>query len=202
MSLQVQQSAINNLLEQLKLDGRKFDLPELFALIAHKLDRPDLAKLDDLPENVHVTFADKDAVRVRCEADRMEVILSFAELTELNQGKLHRWRDFTVRTRYRPEAHGLDARFVRGSRGDEDTSKDGTIFLEGKSLKGKPLLGLRAIFSKVLARNRPINLLSEKITHDARIQDLQITQFTVEDGWIALAYGQHRGGGNVARKGK
>ena len=101
-SLQVHESALNNVMEQLNLNGRKFELPELFAWVAKKLDRPQMAKLDDLPEDVHLTFAAEDAVRLSCEAGRLEVILSFAQLT---QGH-HHWHDFTVRTFYRPDRPG------------------------------------------------------------------------------------------------
>ena len=98
-SVQLHESAINNGIEQLGLNGRAFELPDLFVWVGKKVDRPQMGKLDDLPEDVKMTFAKQDAVRVRCEGGRMEVILSFAELT---QGR-NRWHDFTVRTNYKPD---------------------------------------------------------------------------------------------------
>ena len=80
--------------------------------------------------------------------------------------------------------------------------RDGTIFLEGRSLKGKPQVMLRTIFSKVLSVNRPITVLGEKIVGDPRMHDLAITQFAVEDGWIALAYSPPRAPANVVRRAK
>ena len=135
-----------------------------------------------------MTFAKENAVRLRCEDGRVEVVFAIAELT---QGR-NRWRNFTVRTHYRPEARKLDPRFVR----------DTTIYLDGKSLKGRPQVLLRTIFSKVLSPNRELSLLSEKITSDPRLKDLQVTQFVVEDGWIGLAYSPHRPNGTMARKPK
>ena len=67
---------------------------------------------------------------------------------------------------------------------------------------------MRAIFSKVLSKNRDLRLLNESITSDERVQDLAITQFEVDDGWMALAYSPKRagdpkqGGDNVARRPK
>ncbi len=61
---------------------------------------------------------------------------------------------------------------------------------------------LRTIFSKVLSVNRPITMVGEKITGDPRIQDLKITQFTVDDGWIAVAYSPSRAPANVVRRPK
>jgi hypothetical protein len=178
LSLQVHQSAINNAAERLDLDGRSFDLPELFGYLAQKLDRPQIAKMKDLPSGVHVTFADKDAVRVRLDGDRILVTFAVAELTQ----EKHRWRNFTARASYRPEIQGLDAKFVR----DETP-----VFLDGKSVKGIQA-GLRAIFSKVLSRSRDISLVDEKMARDARLADLVVTQFVVDDGWIGLAYSPPR----------
>jgi hypothetical protein len=188
LSMQLHQSALNNVLEKLDLGGRKFTMPELFAWLAEKLGRPQLSHQADLPDDVQITFAKENGVRLRCEDGRVEVVFAIAELT---QGR-HRWRDFTVRTHYRPEARDLDPRFVR----------DTTIFLDGKSLRGKPQVLLRTIFSKVLSPNRELSLLSEKITSDPRIKDLQITQFMVEDGWIGLAYSPHRPSGTMAKRPK
>jgi hypothetical protein len=187
-SMQLHASALNNVLEKLDLEGREFTLPELFRWIGVKLNRPKLNELDELPEGVHMKFAEHDAVRLRCEDGRVEVTLAFAEFSDAS----HRWRNFTVRTHYRPEAENLDPRFVR----------DTTIYLDGKSLKGKPQVLLRTIFSKVLSRNRDLRMLSEKVTSDPRMKGLQVTQFVVEDGWIGLAYSPRRAGGNVARRPK
>ncbi len=187
-SLQLHQSALNNVLEKMDLNGRVFALPELFAWIAKKLDRPQMATVDDLPEDVHMKFAAQDAVRLRCQADRIEVTFALTELTQAGK----RWRNFTVRTFYRPESKELSPCFVR----------DSMIYLEGKSHKGKAEPVLRAIFSKVLSRSRDIRLLDEEVTSDPRFQDLEITQFGIDDGWIALAYSPRRTPNNLARRPK
>ena len=186
-SLQIHQSALNNVFEKLDLDGRAFTLPELFSWIGEKLNREEWASREDLPEGVRMKFAAKDAVRVRAESGRMMVTFSFAELA---QGR-NRWRDFAVRTYYKPEAEGLDARFTR--------DPDDTIHLEGKSVRGIQV-ALRTIFSKVLSRNRDLHLVTETFTKDERLQDLEVSQYVVEDGWIGLAYSPKRAAGNVARK--
>jgi hypothetical protein len=186
LSMQVHQSALNNGIAQLDLAGRTFDVPGLFAWISKKLDRPDLTQLDELPEDVKLTFAEKDAVRLRCEAGRVEVTIAVAEMTA--EGR--RWRDFQVRTYYAPAADGLAPRFVR----------DDTIYLDGKSLKGKLEVKLRAIFSRVLSKKRDLRLLDESITGKPQFADLEITQFEVDDGWIALAYSRRRGADKVAER--
>ena len=46
---------------------------ELFRWIARKLDRPDLNELEELPEDVRLTFAPRDAVRLDCQDGRIKV---------------------------------------------------------------------------------------------------------------------------------
>lgn len=90
-----------------------------------------------------------------------------------------------------PRQQGNTPRFVRDR---------GTIFLEGKSLKGKPQLTLRAIFSRVLSLNRDLNLIDESVANDPRLKGLAISQFMVEHGWIGLAYSPVRPSATVVRK--
>ena len=113
-------------------------------------------------------------MRVRCTEGRIELVLNIAEI---RQGK-RRWHDFEVRAAYRPEMHGLAADFQR----------DGSIELGGQ-YKGKTEVALRGIFSKVLSRERKINLLPSVVADDPRLADLQVTQLVVEDGWIGMAIG-------------
>ncbi len=187
-SLQIHESALNNGLDRLDLNGREFALPELFAWISKKLDRPGLAKLEDIPDDVHVKFAQQDSVHVKLQGDRAELTISLAKLTQGEKS----WRNFTVRASYRPEAHGLAPLFVRDER---------AISFEGRGVQGKLQPVLRAIFGKVLSRNRDIRLLNDEITGDSRVQDLAISQFTLDDGWIGLAYSPKRPP-NVARREK
>ncbi len=176
-SMQLHESAINNLLERLELAGRTFTLPELHRWLADKLGRKDATPPDDLPDGVEITFAQYNPVRVHVEGARLELVLSIAEI---HQGK-HHWREFEVRAPYRPTTDGLKAAFVR----------DGAIELGGLST-GKPEVALRGIFSKVLSRERKLEVIPDRIANDARLAGLQVTQLTAEDGWIAVAIGPQR----------
>ncbi len=191
-SVQVHQSAINNMLESLDLEGRRFELAELFTWVGDKLGNPDLAKQEDLPEKVRITFADRDAVRLDTVDGRLEVTFAIKELRQ--EGS--RWHDFQVRAYYVPKLESLTPLFER------DSNPQYSLRLDGESMRGKIEFKLRAIFSKVLSKNRDLRLLPESITGDQRLKDLQITQFTVEDGWIGLAYGPRRVSSRVAAKPK
>ena len=186
LSLQIHHSVLNNAAECMALNGRTFTLPELFAHLGERLTRPDLTKKADLPDDVRVTFAAKDAVRVSFEKDRVAVALSFAELTQHK----NRWRNFTVRTYYRPQAVGVEPRLVR----------DSSVYLEGKSLRGKPQVLLRSIFSKVLSRERTWSVINPQLLVRLKTENLNMSQYAVEDGWIAVAYTAAPAPANVARR--
>ncbi|HEV2972027.1 MAG TPA: hypothetical protein VGY55_18785 [Pirellulales bacterium] len=176
-SAQVHESTINNLLDHLDLTGRTFTLPELHKWLAEKLGRGETKDPQDLPEGVHLTFAKNDPIRVRCDGNHLELILNIGEIRD---GRRH-WHDFEVRAAYRPVARGLAAQFER----------EGTIELGGQ-YKGKPEIALRGIFSKVLSRERKLNLLPPALAVDPRLAGLEVTQFVVEGGWIGTAIGPAR----------
>jgi len=64
LSVQIHESALNNVLDQLHLHDRRLELTELYKEVAgrfalgRKVEPP-----EDLPENVFVTFAEEDPVR-------------------------------------------------------------------------------------------------------------------------------------------
>jgi hypothetical protein len=175
LNVQLHQSTLNNVLEQLKLDGRRTDLDTLYRDISKSFNRPmDEAMLESVPENVTIEFAAHDAVRVYCEDGRMVLVL---KLAELSQGRERKWKNFTVQAYYVPSFDTLDAKLVR----------EGTIELIGDRLNFRDQIALRGIFTKVLSKDRTFNLVQEKFANDPRLKSLRIDQFTIEDGWIGLS---------------
>jgi hypothetical protein len=177
-SFQVHESVINNVIGQLGLDGRTFTLPQLSRHVARSLGRP--APVDDNPdhEDVSITFAPQDAVRVRCAEGRMEVTVSIAKLAK---GE-HFWKRFQVRVSYRPEGNGPAAELAR----------DGVIQLIGPHLSTGGQIVLRGIFSHTFSKRTPWKLMPEGLATDPRFAGVEITQFVIDDGWIAVALGERR----------
>lgn len=178
LSLQLHESAMNNLVEQLDLDGRQFSVPELHQWIATKLHLDNTPAVEANREEIFVTFAEQDAVRVRCREDRIEITLALADVENPD----HHWRDFQVKVFYRPQVEGLNAQLVR----------DGTIQLIGHGLGATGQVGLRGVFSRIFSREKPLMLLPEQLANDQRLENLAVTQMVIEDGWIGLAVGPQR----------
>jgi hypothetical protein len=182
LSLQIHQSLFNNICEQLQLAGRTFTLQELRDHINKSLNLENSRFMDAADEDVTITFANQDAIRVFCEHGRIELDLDVARLSNAERT----WKNFQVRVFYRPEIDGLQARLVR----------DGTVQLIGSRLAGQ--IPLRGIFSKAFAKDRELNLVDPKWSTDERTHDLAFSQFVIQDGWIAVAVAEPRQ--NVARQ--
>lgn len=186
-SLQLHESAINNLIEQLDLNGRQFSVPDLHRWIAHKLNRPEPDLSDSRHDETYITFAQQDAIQILCEEDHVRLTLTLAEVRSDN----HCWKDFQVRVFYRPEAYGLRGELVR----------DGTIQLIGYGLGVKGQVALRGVFSRMFSKERRWSLVPERLIEDERLGNYEVTQFVIDDGWIGLALGPRRSDRqiNVAR---
>ena len=175
LSVQVHDSALNNVLEQLKLHGRKVDLIDLFKEVTARFNQEVVPVPEDLPEDVMVTFADTDPVQVDCIDGRLRLTI---RLKELSHGK-SKWTNFTVRGYYVPTSDQLDANLAR----------DGVIELIGGKLRFGDQVALRGIFSRVLSRNRKLSLVNKQLAESPELRDLQVTQFVLHDGWIGVALG-------------
>lgn len=172
-SVQVHESALNNTLEQLKLDGKRYEVRQLYRELADTFNRTELEVPEEIPEGVYVQFASRNAIRVQCEDDCVALTLRIAEL---KRDRRTVWRNFAVRVYYVPDATQDDANLVR----DEE---------RGIELVGSQHLGLRATLSAVFAKGRPFNLINRQLLADDRLHDVKVTQFTIRDGWVGVALG-------------
>ncbi|MEX2173998.1 MAG: hypothetical protein WD872_06525 [Pirellulaceae bacterium] len=186
LSVQIHESALNNVLEQLKLHGRRYELRELYEEItAHFTANPEPIP-DDLPHDVYVTFATENPVSVDCQDGRVRLTIRLQELAQ--EGTRNQWHDFAVRGYYAPVANQLDANLER----------EGVIELIGNRLRFGDQIALRGIFGKVLSRNRKLNLVNKQIAQAPELTDQQVTQFVIHDGWIGVALGPKSPGRAVA----
>jgi hypothetical protein len=177
LSMQLHESAMNNALGQLDLDGMTISLHDLYFHIMEKLGRKVDAVPQTMPSNVVITFAQRDAVKTRCENGRVTLTLALEKLTK---GTKYKWSQLLVRSHYIIESEGVKAALVR----------TGSIELEGKRLRTRDQIALRGVFSKLMSRSNRMPLVPEKLVSNPRLSDLSVTQKIIEDGWIGLALGR------------
>jgi hypothetical protein len=176
LSVQAHESALNNTIEQLGLADKRSELRSLYRELADIFRQPEMEIPEDVPDGVIIQFAAQDPIRVRFDEGRVTVTL---RIRELKNGRRRRWYNFAVRAYYVPDATQLDANLVR----------DGYIELAGQRLNTFDQIALRGIFTSVLARNRPFKLINDQLAQNAELNDLQVTQFVINDGWVGVALG-------------
>ncbi len=183
LSVQLHQSAVNNVMEQLKLDGRSFKLPELYRTVLGRFrgveDLETIEVPEDLPRNASVTLAAENAMRVDFSDGKVHITLAIDRL----RLRRSRYGPFLVHAIYRPEISGVHATLVR----------EGVVQIEtDKPLKAGSQIVLRGIVGKVFSRNRPLRIVTEKMANDPRLDGLCVNQFVLDDGWLGIALGPQR----------
>jgi hypothetical protein len=189
LSVQIHETAMNNVLEELGFEGRRIELAELYKeMVARFGSTRKIEVPEDLPERVFVTFADEDPVRVDCQDGRVKLTIRLREL--MQEGTRNRWTNFTVVAYYTPSADQLDANLRRES----------IIELIGdrQPLALGQRLALSGIFNKVLSRNRELHVINKQIAESPQLRDQQVTQFVIHDGWIGVALGPKAPGREAA----
>jgi hypothetical protein len=180
-SLQIHQSAVNNIVDRLELQGRRFTPVDLYRHMVQTLQLEDRFDVSKLPTEVDWTFAKADPITVRYEDGLVELRMSLAELRHKERG----WQDFIIRAQFRPEM--IDGRmcFVR----------DGVIRLtgNGQKLPTTAQIALRTVFSKVFPDDLQVKMFPDELRSDARFADLDVEQVDIRDGWLGLSIGKRAG---------
>ena len=174
MSMQIHESALNNVVDQLGWSGRRVPLTEIYQELGNLFAAPTIQPPDDLPDDVVVRFADRNPIRFLFQDGRVTVTLGLAELL---QGR-NRWRNFVVRVHYQPALDDPDVDLVR----------DQFVELIGR-LSLRDQIALRGVFSRVFNRERPFDLISRRLADEPQMAGLEVSQMDIEDGWFALAIG-------------
>jgi hypothetical protein len=174
-SFQMHESVFNNAIRSLDLDGKRMTVGELHELLGSKFTARTVEAPADLPQRAIVEFAKRDAVRVACNGDVVELTLN---IVEMRKGR-DSIRGVGVHAFFRPKIDGLEVKLVR----------DGTLQFEGAHLRTGPRLVLHSVFGKLLRKDQEIPLLAGPIGADPRLAGLMVTQLVIDDGWVALSVG-------------
>ena len=174
LSVQLHQSAINNLIAQAIPTDRDWTIRQLADKIAQILQQPPFALPEDTPEDVMIRFMDVHPMTIEFAEGRMWLTLRIASLEQPDRIQL---KNFTVRTSYIPTVEGLRASLER----------DPLISVDGHRLGSKDRFPIRAIFTKVFAGNSAIPMVAESLISNPLAQGMQVSQLQMEQGWLAIA---------------
>lgn len=176
-SVQVHESALTNLVEQMQLSGQTLTLAELRQRIAQRLHRPEMAEESSENDDVTICLAAENGIQLRCDDGQLVITLSVVSLDAPAAGE--QWENFQVQAVYQPQWDGRQAEFVR----------EGVVRLISEDLSMRSQIALRGIFSKTFSKQRPLVLTPETMMQDPRLAGLSVTQVVLEDGWLSLGFG-------------
>ena len=153
--MQIHETALNNLIEQLDLNGRRMALPELIRYVAAKLHRTATAGDRSGPRRPDHRLRRQGCPVLRCTEDQLAV-----NLASPNSAPAHApGRTSRSASPYRPEAHGRSAELVR----------DGVVQLIGRLSTGSQI-ALRGVFSEGFSQRRHLPLTPEWLLDDPRLE--------------------------------
>lgn len=172
-TLQAHDSSVNNAIAGLGIAGRRLSLAELGEFVAARLALP---VGEPMADDVFVTFATADPARIQACDGLLRIQLAMDCL----ESPRRTWHDIVVKVAYRPVVEGMQVFLER----------DGPVQLAGEGQRGRLELALRAIFSAVFPRERPLAILPDRILENPRMAGLRAVQAEAEDGWLAIAIGE------------
>ena len=176
VSFQLHRSAVNNLLNRIHINGKKFTAHQFMDHLNELLGRTDLKIEDGKHQDVSFEFAGRDAIRLDFIDNRLAISL---RLKKLQLGKRSRWKELVVTAHYVPQAIGTDIRMVF----DEQMG----LRVSGRRLKLPDQLAVRTVFSTLFQPEYEFSLLPPEVINHHSMQGLGITQLVLSDGWLGVS---------------
>ena len=175
MSLQVNQSALNNTLQQVVPLDAPTTIEDAVNNTMTIFGLENTTMPEDIPRDVTIQFTKTRPVTVELKDGLAWITL---RVVELSKGEKFKLRRFIVRAAYRPEVNGLNVSLVR----------DGHLRVSGPGMTMRQRLPVRAIFNKVLSPNHAIAITQPGLADHVAMKNAGVSQLELRDGWLALAF--------------
>ncbi|AMV34315.1 hypothetical protein VN12_19475 [Pirellula sp. SH-Sr6A] len=179
ISMQVHQSAFNNVASQIATADRDWTAQDLSDQIAELLQQPRYVIDSEQAKDVRIRFHANNPITVEFEHNKLWLSLRIDSLEE--PGRIH-LKNFIVRASYAPKISGLNAELER----------DGVISIDGHKLASRDRLALRVIFDRILSNRQSVPMVAESLLRDERVAGLAVSQFEMRDGWLAIAISEEQ----------
>ncbi len=175
MSIQVHETAINNLIGRIELAGKTFDPIQLQQHLRDVLGGDVFANADKIERDVEFEFAPFDPVRV--DLDDNQIGLS-VNLKSFRIGKGKTWKNLQIKTKYDPTVRGLKFALSQDESGIE---------LKGKRLNAADYIAIRTIFSSLFESHIEFAALPQSLQEKLGSTSLAVSQLVVTNGWIGVS---------------
>ncbi len=175
MSIQVHETAINNLISRIELAGKTFDPIQLQQHLRDVLGGNVFANADNIERDVEFEFAPFDPVRV--ELDNNQIGLA-VNLKSFRIGKGKTWKNLQIKTKYDPTVRGVQFALTQDESGIE---------LKGKRLNAADYIAVRTIFSSLFESHIEFAALPQSLQEKLGSTSLAVSQLVITNGWIGVS---------------
>lgn len=176
LSFQIHQSAINNAIERVGLNGETFTIDELKIHLADLMGRP-VASDQQSEDQAVIGFAKLSPIQVDFTENRFNITLNLATLKIGDRGKT--LKKVKMRASYIPSSDGMRIKLVQDDQGTLiQTSKK-------RSIGEKALVS--TVMKKMFKKEYVFNSLPQKMSARIGGQYLDISQLVVADGWLGVS---------------
>jgi hypothetical protein len=169
---QFHQSAFNNLLMRIDLNGRTFTTAEMVKHVEDLLGVPVKSAVEQKAE---FEFASLDPIRADFKDNRVIISLNLRSF-QIGNGK--RWKNLSVSSVYIPQVNGTTIELVQENPG---------LHLTGKNLKLRDQLAVRTIFEAFFEQSYRVSAVPEKLASRLDSANLVVSQLVVENGWAGIS---------------
>ncbi len=177
LSFQLHQSAINNAIARIGLNGNDFTIDELTKHLRDVIGSDQVVSSDqDSDRYAEIGFAYFDPMHVDFQDDRLNITLNLKSLKIGTTGKT--WKNVSLTASYRFAVDGMS---IELQQDDEGTR------IRGKRLRFGDKAAISAVMKVLFKQQYALNALPKKLSDRIDGQLLEVSQFVVVDGWLGVS---------------
>ena len=176
MSMQIHESAINNVISRFEFGNKKFDTLQLIEYVNHMFQTQFVSADIDKGKSANFEFAPFDPIRIDFDNGQVGIAIN---LKSFQLGKGKKWQRLTIRAKY-------DAQIESGFKVKLIRTEDG-LQLTGRRLSPTDQIAIRVICDVLFPGEFSVKLMPNHLGSQLSVNTLQATQFVLSNGWLGIS---------------
>ena len=181
ISFQLHQTAVNNAIARVGLNGNTFTFDELTQHLSEVVGLPLSGAADDpqsSDRHAEIQFASLAPIQIEFVEDRFRITLNLKKLKVGEKGK--QWKNLSLVAAYKPIPAGTQ--FVL-EQDDQETRIKGK-----KRIKFKDKAAISTVMKVMFKKEYVVNALPKNMLSLIGGDSIAISQLVISDGWISLSF--------------
>lgn len=176
MSMQIHESAVNNIISRFELAGKKFTSTELAEYVNRMFQTEFVTEDGRRKKEANFHFAPFDPVRIDFDTNQIAISIN---LKSLQIGKGKRWKNLNLKAIYDPTiSDGFRVQMVQSEEG---------LRIKGKRFNAGDQLAIGVICEVLFPNEFEFAMMPKHLGQQLKVDTLQASQFVVSNGWIGLS---------------